>query len=809
MSAEINPENEKPRTINERSFYRRFLFFAGILLPAVTFFVELITRMCAGILFDPMPTWWHALFVFFVPVTNLQIWLALRKGQTERLSWLSFANSLVIFISLFYALIFAPFTPFAVIGILYIGLGLLPLAPLFSLIASILLRRELRKIASHPKPFALRWQGLAVGLLMVCAAIILAELPFTLTKIGVRKVNSASIEEQNEGLKFLRRFGDRDYLLRLCYSNSGRVMSDFAMRFLESGNIVDTQASEPLSKQSQEAFYRLTGKNYRQVPTPRGIRNWDSFDRWDTVDETDATRINQGLLLVGSQMDGSADGDAALGYLEWTLVFKNNRTWQQEAVSQIQLPPGATVSRLTLWINGEEREAAFAKSAKATEAYNAVTARRLDPALVTTVGKDRISLKCSPVPAGGEMKVRIGMTVPLVLENEASSLLPLPFFQDRNFAVPTAHAVWIESKKPLEIANPTFVHEQRNELFAVRGSVKNEELVKIGSPIRAGKSAAVKIAWAKDKNNPQIIVKQEIKESIKPKIERIVFVVDTSATMSEFQSATAEAIKNLLPETETALVLTGGNGLNLETSAPKSFIGNPSQTAETISNATFGGGTDSVPAIVTAWELAQAKPNSAIVWIHAPQPLEITQPQNLTQLWTRRPNSAPIYSLQITNGKDVVDRVLSESNLVNTVPRFGGLQEDLSRLLSELNKQKQIYEAVRTTENASNFANSPNAKETSQHLIRLWANDEIKRLLTANENEKATDLAIKNQLVTPVSGAVVLETQQQYDQFGLRPVESNTVPTVPEPEEYLLFGVVLAILIWLAWRARKQKLQTV
>jgi hypothetical protein len=63
--------------------------------------------------------------------------------------------------------------------------------------------------------------------------------------------------------------------------------------------------------------------------------------------------------------------------------------------------------------------------------------------------------------------------------------------------------------------------------------------------------------------------------------------------------------------------------------------------------------------------------------------------------------------------------------------------------------------------------------------------------------------------VTPISGAVVLETQAQYDQFGLRPVEAGTVPTIPEPEEYLLFGVVLSLIIWMFWRSRRQKLRSV
>ncbi len=817
MPTETNLENTSIKLPTKSSFYFGFLFFAGILLPMTSFLIELFLRWSATELFDPMPTWWHAFFVLFVPITNFQTWWAIRNGNTERLSWLSFANAIAIFIALFYSLIFAPIVPIAVIAIIVFFIGLLPLAPLFSLIAAVMMRRQLRKLQPKNMPLTLRWQGLVIGFLIVFVAIGLAELPLTLTKIGIEKANSGTIDEQNKGLDFLRSYGDKDYLLRLSYENSGMVTTDFISNYWKTGKLAqfdfDDEPSQPnsisMTQKARIAFYRLTGKQYRQVPTPRGIKNWERFDNWDFVDEANSNRLNQGLSLIGSQIDGSVDGDAALGYLEWTLTFKNDKNWQQEALSQIQLPPNAVVSRLTLWINGEEREAAFAKSAKVIEAYNAVTATRRDPALVTTIGKDRISFKCFPVPPNGEMKVRIGITIPLILENETNSLLPLPYFQDRNFAVPTEHAVWIESKKPLEISNPKFVEEKRENLFAVRGNVKNEELMKIGSPIRAGKSTNVKTAWTKDKNNPQTIIKQEIKESTKQKPERLVFVIDTSISMKEFQKEIVEAIKSLAPETATALILTNGNGLNIENSAPNSFVGNPQKTAEIVEKAKFDGGTDNVPAISTAWEMAQSKQNSAIIWIHAPQPVEIALPKNLAQLWMRRPNSAPIYSLQTNIGKDVVDKVLNESNLVNTVPRFGNLQNDLSKLLAELNKQKLVFEAIRTIENADKFKPALDFKETSQHLVRLWANDEVKRLLLNKEVEKAMDLAVKNQLVTSVSGAVVLETRQQYDQFGLKPVDTNSVPTVPEPEEYLLFGVVLAILGWIVWRFREQKLQTI
>ena len=64
----------------------------------------------------------------------------------------------------------------------------------------------------------------------------------------------------------------------------------------------------------------------------------------------------------------------------------------------------------------------------------------------------------------------------------------------------------------------------------------------------------------------------------------------------------------------------------------------------------------------------------------------------------------------------------------------------------------------------------------------------------------AVKLAVETSLVTPVSGAVVLETQQQYDENRLTPVSEARVPTLPEPHEWALIGLAGLIACWLLGR---------
>jgi hypothetical protein len=55
-----------------------------------------------------------------------------------------------------------------------------------------------------------------------------------------------------------------------------------------------------------------------------------------------------------------------------------------------------------------------------------------------------------------------------------------------------------------------------------------------------------------------------------------------------------------------------------------------------------------------------------------------------------------------------------------------------------------------------------------------------------------------HQLVTPVSGAVVLETKAQFQKYGLTPVDPSTVPSVPEPSTLILAAIALVALVF--WR---------
>ena len=179
--------------------------------------------------------------------------------------------------------------------------------------------------------------------------------------------------------------------------------------------------------------------------------------------------------------------------------------------------------------------------------------------------------------------------------------------------------------------------------------------MKIGSPIKVSRSAEIKNTWTKDSLNGGFFVRQELKEIQRTPIKKMIFVIDASAQMAAVQPEIVAALRSLPNDTSVPLVLSGGNGLNSHTATPNSIDGTANEIADKLAAAKFEGGTDPVPAIEKAWELANAVPGNAIVWIHGPQIVELDPAVRLTQLWTRRPTEVPIFSLQNGTGRNAVD----------------------------------------------------------------------------------------------------------------------------------------------------------
>jgi hypothetical protein len=695
-----------------------FFLFAGVIMPAISITVEATTHICADFFFDPIPTFWHLALVVFVPLAQLQTWFAIRRNDPGRLRLAGATNTVVLGISIFYSIVYLPVVPLGLLTLLVV-VGLLPLVPYLSLIAAILMRRRLNQIAATApeKPFGLKLSGLLTGLALTAVVLGLIELPATLTRYGLQMAASSSPQTTSDGIRFLRNYGSREYLLRSCYQQSGRATDLLGEVF---------SIRSPVSPaEAQKIYYRVTGETFDASAPPKRVGArvipQDEFEFDNHIGETRIAGKVKGLSLNESKLQGTLDADGGVGYLEWTLVFTNVSELQREARAEVQLPPGAVVSRLTLWVDGEEREAAFAGRRQVQQAYRQVVQTRRDPVLVTTAGRDRILVQCFPVqPNNGEMKIRFGITVPLLLEQKDEARLLLPHFVNRNFNVPNKlkHQVFLSATRALNNDYGRVEYPQpSNGKYELWGEYTDSDLLRPEAAIRLARWGNDHGIWA---TNPfevdGSVVRQSIEERHPVHLRRIVLVVDTSASMEQWQSAINLALGTLSRDVDLKLVLADAD--QLHESERKYYLGNGLDHARAIlGSTTFAGGADNVPALGRAWDLATETPgNNAVVWIHSPQLVQLDSAEILKRRWARGPYGPTLYSVKTSVGPDEVERQLDGINEVKSVPRLGSLRLDLERLFQQLSGKVPTLELVRSVKHPKLYPDSFEGMETTDHL---------------------------------------------------------------------------------------------
>lgn len=811
-----------------------WVFFFGILLPAIALVVELGSGMSASIYIDPIPSKLHIAMVAFVPLANLILMIGVQRNWVRGRWLLGVISGASIVIAALYALVYLPIAPIAVFGIVLLGLGFLALSPIFAFMGVLVAHKWLHQLrGAQTRAIA---PGLVMGLLLGVLMVIFAEGPGLATRIGLNKMQSARAAERQEGVNLIRNFGSEEQLLYACYNlPGGMAMGLFEDKVLRWR---DTDLA-------RTAYYQVTGRTFNSEPLP--YHAWRDGWRadpalgffWDDGLGGDQVAAPvPGLSLASSRLDGLIEADAAVGYVEWTMVFANRSSEPREARAMVQLPAGGVVSRLTLWINGEEHEAAFGGSAQVRAAYQeVVVVQRRDPVLVTHAGPDRVMVQCFPVPPDGRMKVRMGITFPLEVELSGASRAAgesraiatgqfrLPGYIDRNFEVrdDVTHVVWLDGDRPM--------HASTEELSAktppdgrhlLRGELSDDDLSHAASAVSVARAGHVKLAWtertagrgpnaaggdaegAKDAADAagaqaaaEDVVVQLFERVETPRPTRVVVVVDGSASLAEHADAIAQALEHVPAEMDFALLI-ADDAPQWVTRVTKATPAALKAAADAVSDFDFEGGRDNSSALELAWdEAADGDSNAVVLWLHGPQPVVLREADYVIQRMQRQNHRPVIQSLQIVGGPNHIVRSLADRNSFRAMVRTGDIAAQLTNLFTEWRGAGERMIASRTIAPwASIKAEAGDAGDTvvhaSQHLRRLWAFDEIRRLLVLGDQrsrEQAVELGKANQLVTPITGAVVLETQVQYQRNGLQQGAPSNSPSVPEPSTAILFAL--------------------
>jgi len=815
---------------------RVLIYVFAVALPVFSLLFEVASGMMANMYMSPVPTVWHFFALLLIPTSIVWTDITLSRGRPSRSSFRNSAgfvlNGFAFGLSALYFLMFLPILPVAAICLLALGLGAMGFSPLFCMLAT---GYQMRLLYRNRKAFGLghrqsMWRsagGFGVAFLLV--------LGYHGTQYARHTAINLAIAEEPakraRGVRWLRTLGGEEEVLKACYGRR-------PMRGMRWSPVAGEEWEN--RDEYRKLYFRLTGRPFNSVPPPEGSdvfmveqAGWDEGGREDweeaaVIDEevggtAVAARV-KGLSLAGSAMDAKVVGgeDGGLGpgvaYLEWIMDFQNRSSFQREARCQIALPPGAVASRLTLWINGEECEAAFGRRSQVREAYQEVAVvRRRDPALLTTAGPDRVLLQCFPVPANSHLKVKAGFTIPLLVRG-GEAYFRLPHFAERNFSITPelSHSVWVESTVPLVPAAPGLTAEPHpNGTAIVHGKISESDVQSPTAGVLtfpdAEVSASVYRARLGDDEATMRVVPAE-----RPAGDSVLcLVIDGSAQMKEAETGWGinwGALMDSIPAgTEFGAIFAGGrDGVEVW----REDFGPPSpEVAKWMARRTYIGGRDPVPALEEAWDRCLAKPNAVILWIHAPLPVDISSPEGLAQRFRRRPvdgdgRGLRVLSVQVLPGPNRLIESLGDVGGLESVPVIGSVEETIQYVVRNLRaedvvREFTLAEAGEEPETSGGVASAT----TSRHIVRLAVYDAVRRLGRSVRKEdvrRAAEMAIRTRLVTPVSGAVVLENRQQFARHDLDPnANEEAIPAIPEPEEWALIIIALMAMAYLGLRLRR------
>ncbi|MDR1172243.1 MAG: DUF2135 domain-containing protein [Bacteroidales bacterium] len=107
-------------------------------------------------------------------------------------------------------------------------------------------------------------------------------------------------------------------------------------------------------------------------------------------------------------LDIQVDVTGNIASTKFTLTFKNRTNRILEGELLFPLPDGVTVSHYALDINGKMRDAVPVEKAKATQVFEEIEQRRVDPGLLERVEGNNFRTRIYPIPANGTRTIAVG-----------------------------------------------------------------------------------------------------------------------------------------------------------------------------------------------------------------------------------------------------------------------------------------------------------------------------------------------------------------------------------------------------------------
>jgi XrtN system VIT domain protein len=477
-----------------------------------------------------------------------------------------------------------------------------------------------------------------------------------------------------------------------------------------------------------------------------------------------------------------------LAYMEKLIRVNNNagrNEWpqEQEAIYTFQLPEGAVVTSLSLWINHHEEKGVLTTKGKAEGAYEDVVGQqRRDPSVVHWQEGNTVTVRVFPVASGDFRTFKIGLTMPLEAEGGRMVL------HDLTFKGPSAF-----------FAGEKSVVKFNGAVTDVRSSGLSET----SKGYQGGGDFS--ISFKDDGIRPNVFSFNNQSYSIgtyKPQMgvaayHDVYLDVNKAWSLSEYNDVLA-----LFPNTPV-WVFKDGLPVNVTDK-------NEAGLFNLLHKQRFS--------LLPIYELAD--PATALIVTNSPAESPSiadleggTFPDKLSSFLALQ--QKPMLF-------NIGGRLSPYLQSLKECRAFRYEQGDLATLSEQVHRQlfpinTENAQRINIESAGITISRTPGEAPSTapDHLQRLFAYNHIlqqmgPRLLSkGDESDSLVDEAKAAYVVTPLSSLIVLETQADYDKFSIKDSDNSLKNAsiyksgaAPEPHEWALILIVVASLIYV-WRRKK------
>ncbi len=724
----------------------------GVILPSmflVLFGGVCHERICMLLIKHPVETLVEIALALCVPVGNFSVWSAICRNDMRFAMRRGLQNGLAIGVSFLFIAISIAAICMGRVNIYLVqevhsfaeGFAVIALTFLASMAGGIYFAYELKELREFKSAKLRTVIYSAVGVVLAVFGFVGCEAKSMYMRIAEHMAFAGNTrDEQVNGLKMLRTLNpEQDMRLECADPRTVGLPGLFI----------------PINTSTQQQLYFAAfGKPFRDDRSADLSGFSNDYLRRHVV----GAMIPE-LSLVRSGMDGAVNPDSLSSTISWTYVFKNTAYEDKEAHAELSLPPGAVISNVTVWQDGQPISAAFAASGKAPRAENFTPVGHSTPAVVSDLGRGRTLLHCYPVKAQDELKVRITMVMPLKLDLATEATLALPRFIDTNFSVNGEHQVRLRSPEALslklgglkETVSPT---KER----VLMGSLKNEELSGLGLSVTAARKPTFGAIAVADRGQSNRFIVQTIQPKPVKIPNHLIVVLDGSQNVKTDLADIKEGLAALPSNVTSSLIVASDSTPRLQEMQSLS-AGLPK-----LSQSDFDGGQDNLQAVVKAASTAGETKDGAVLWIHGPQPT-LNKELYVMAPYTQTPS---FYELSLDNSVTDGNEFFKNHREIGpfgAVPRNGSIKHDLRRFVSKWQPNGVEYVVKLEEQKAVPEKATLGTAQQSFELSSLSAKEQSQSLIARGDFRHATAIAVKHQLVTPVSSAVVLGHDEQNEGY--------------------------------------------